>query len=74
MPVDNWVRFWKSRFRRLTPGTSWLWQTDHWDTRLRRTESYDAKWEYVRQNPVRAGLVTHEDDWPYQGVIHELRW
>jgi len=74
MPLDNWVRFWKSRFRRLTSGTGWFWQTDHWDTRLRRVENYDSKWEYVRQNPVRAGLSVHAEDWPFQGVIHELRW
>ena len=40
---------------RLIPSQEW--QSDHWDTRLRSGESYDAKWEYVRNNPVRAGLV-----------------
>lgn len=27
------------------------------------------KWEYVRLNPVRAGLGTNFEDWPYQGEI-----
>jgi hypothetical protein len=27
-----------------------------------------AKWNYVRENPVRAGLVKAED-WPYAGEI-----
>ena len=37
-------------------------------------ESYDDKWEYVRNNPVRHGYATKADDWPYQGELNELRW
>lgn len=51
-----------------------LWQKDCWDTQLRRAESYSEKWEYVRRNPVRAGLVKNPDAWPYQGVLNTLRW
>ncbi len=29
--------------------------------------------DYVRQNPVRVGLVGNADDWPWQGQIEELR-
>ncbi|MFL6519487.1 MAG: hypothetical protein ACJ8NS_04645 [Chthoniobacterales bacterium] len=25
-------------------------------------------------NPVRHGLVKNAEDWPYQGVLNELRW
>jgi REP element-mobilizing transposase RayT len=38
---------------------------------LRSDESYAQKWNYVRENPVRAGLVKSVEDWPYQGeIIH----
>ncbi|HEY4270535.1 MAG TPA: hypothetical protein VGM65_00875 [Candidatus Udaeobacter sp.] len=37
------------------------------DHLLRNDESYTQKWEYVRENPVRAGLVPLAADWPYQG-------
>ena len=33
---------------------------------LRSDESLSEKWEYLRQNPVRAGLVQNPDDWPFQ--------
>jgi REP element-mobilizing transposase RayT len=36
---------------------------------LRTNESYSQKWNYVRENPVRAGLVKSAADWPYQGEI-----
>jgi len=72
--LDAWVRYWKSRFRRQAPCPEWRWQPHHWDTRLRRGESCSKKWEYVRQNPVRAGLVADPEAWPYQGECHILRW
>lgn len=34
------------------------------DHLIRHGESYSEKWEYVRQNPVRAGLVNNADEWP----------
>jgi putative transposase len=42
------------------------WQRDFFDHRLRNDESFDEKAAYILQNPVRAGLVTRVEDWPYQ--------
>jgi putative transposase len=72
--LDNWVRYWKSLFSKRNGNRAQRWQPNHWDTRLRREESYDAKWEYVRNNPVRSGLVTLPEDWPYAGELHALDW
>jgi putative transposase len=46
-----------------------LWQPGFFDHVLRSDESYTEKWNYVRENPVRAGLVKTADEWPYQGEI-----
>jgi hypothetical protein len=35
-------------------------------------ESYSLKWDYVRMNPVRAGLVAKSEDWLYQGEVVRL--
>ena len=71
-PLRSWVSFWK---RRVTQAHgSPLWQKNLWDTQLRRHESYAAKWNYVRENPVRAGLVARTEDWAYQGELNPLRW
>ena len=51
-----------------------LWQRDCWDTQLRNAAHYDDKWQYVALNPVRKGLVQTPDEWPFHGVLHELRW
>ncbi len=46
-----------------------LWQRGFFDHVLRSEESYAQKWDYVRDNPVRAGFVRRADDWPYAGEI-----
>ena len=71
---DNWVKYWKSQFTKRHKAPEHRWLTDHWDVRVRNETAYEEKWDYVLQNPVRAGLVTKPDDWPWQGVIHELPW
>jgi len=38
-----------------------LWQPGFFDHILRSDESYAEKWKYVRENPVRAGLVETAD-------------
>jgi REP-associated tyrosine transposase len=44
-----------------------FWQPGFFDHVLRSDESYGQKWLYVRDNPVRAGLVSESNAWPYQG-------
>ena len=48
------------------------WQKGFFDHVMRSEESYEQKWRYVQENPVRAGLVEKWRDWPYQGEIHPL--
>ena len=46
-----------------------VWQRGFFDHILRSSESYSEKWNYVRDNPVRAGLVKTAEDWPYAGEV-----
>ena len=74
VPPDDWVRYWKSMFSKRHGIPQHRWQAGYWDRRLLRAESYDEKWEYVRLNPVRHGLVARAEDWPFQGEINVLPW
>lgn len=42
-----------------------VWQEESFDHVLRSDESFDEKLEYIRQNPVRRGLVTKPEDYPW---------
>jgi putative transposase len=74
IPLENWIKYWKSQFTKKRRRVDQEWQLNHWDTRLRSGESYDDKWSYVRENPVRAGLVAVAEDWPYQVELNVLAW
>jgi REP element-mobilizing transposase RayT len=55
-------------------GVGSVWQRGFFDHVLRSGESYSEKWEYVRMNPVRAGLCARSEDWPWQGELVPVRW
>ncbi len=50
------------------------WQKGFFDHVLRSQESAAQKWQYVRENPTRAGLVTRWSEWPYSGEIFPLEY
>ena len=74
--MRDWVKTWKSvsarQIMKSLGVVAPVWQDDYFDRYLRSAESYSQKWEYVRNNPVRAGLVHRPEDWPYQGRIFSL--
>lgn len=45
-----------------------VWQDESFDHILRREEKLEEKVEYVRQNPVRKGLVKAPEEYPYTWV------
>jgi len=75
-PLSHFIGKWKewtAKYLNRRHGIAMpLWQAGFFDHVLRSEESYSEKWEYVRQNPVRAGLVQNKAEWPYAGTIHRL--
>lgn len=71
--IERWIAFWKDRLAKTHPDAE-AFQSGGFHHRLRDEENYAEKWLYVRENPIRAGLVTHMDEWPYRGRVHDIRW
>ena len=67
--LTQWVRLLKRALSKVISQSRPHWQKGFFDHLIRHGESYSEKWEYVRQNPVRAGLVETPEDWPWQGEI-----
>ena len=79
VPVPSltaWMQKWKSRVSRHwhKPSEQPIWQRGFWDRQIRDGEHYEARAEYVRQNPLRAGLCSNSKIWPWQGELNVLRW
>ncbi|HEX4638425.1 MAG TPA: transposase [Chthoniobacterales bacterium] len=70
--LDQWIRALKRSLSKSIKAPRPHWQTGFFDHMIRHSESYSEKWEYVRQNPVRANLVQDPDDWPFQGEIESI--
>jgi hypothetical protein len=47
-----------------------FWQDEAYVVPIGNLSEAMAKLEYIHQNPVRAGLVTRAEDWPYSSA----RW
>ena len=53
-------------YKRITAKLACVeWQRNFFGHRLRHDESLAEKFAYICQNPVRAGLISNEHDWPY---------
>ena len=76
-PIGNlkqWVSYWKRLMSIKMPQYKPLWQRDFWDTQMRNYDHYVEKVSYVRQNPVRKGLVSDSKDWPFAGELNPIIW
>ena len=77
LSLSNWLKSLKgtlSSVLRREGKSPPYWQKGFFDHMLHSKESYTQKWHYVRENPVRAGLVKRCEDWPYLGEIFALEF
>jgi len=56
LSLAQWVRSLKRTISAAIVDPAAHWQEGFFDHLVRGNDSYSQKWEYVRQNPVRAGL------------------
>jgi len=70
--MQAWKQWSSKRLARELGFSGPIWQEEFFDHVLRSSESYSQKWVYVKENPVRAGLVAGAEDWPWQGEIDPL--
>jgi putative transposase len=62
---------WK-RFTARTFGIEW--QRDYFDHRIRSDADHADKWRYIRENPVRAGLVESFERWDHVWFPDRVGW
>ncbi len=69
VPMARLVKRWKGSTGRAANNmlgrTGPFWQTDYWDTYMRDPEHQERTVRYLRNNPVKAGLVKHWKHWPW---------
>jgi putative transposase len=75
--LSTWVKSLKNALSselRKSGASAPHWQKGFFDHILRSGDSYSAKWDYVRTNPVRAGLAKQWEEWPFLGEVFPLEF
>jgi putative transposase len=68
--IRSWGAWWKGKVSQaLGYRAGTLWLPNLWDTRMRSDAHLAAKLLYMRENPVRAGLVESAEMWPFRGEL-----
>lgn len=73
--ISTWIKSLKnslSKSLRHSGRQAPHWQKGYFDHLVRSEASYEEKWIYTRENPVRKGLVAASGAWPYQGDVNPL--
>ena len=67
--IGKWKEWSAKQILKLSGQAAPLWQPEFFDHLVRSAESRAEKWAYVRENPVRAGLVIRAESWPFAGAV-----
>ena len=77
IPLSRIIQSWKSFTSRKI--AAWCaerkipafcgWQRDYWDRYIRDEIHFSNACAYIRENPVRAGLVQQAEDWPFSSYF-----
>jgi REP element-mobilizing transposase RayT len=72
--VGRWKQFSARKVGIQLSGESFkLWQAGFFDRLMRNESEWEQKRLYMLDNPVRAGLVTQHEDWPFWGDLDIFR-
>jgi REP element-mobilizing transposase RayT len=71
-PLSKIVQSWKSYIaheaNKLLGRSGAFWAPDYFDRFVRDEKHFNAVLEYIHQNPVKAGLVSIPQDWPWSSA------
>lgn len=65
LSVGDFSHGFKRLLRKRLGPQPWEWQRRCFDRLLRSDDNPWSKWIYVKDNPVRHGLIKRAEDWPY---------
>jgi len=71
-PVPALLQVWKSftarKANRVLNRAGTLWQRDYHDRYIRNTEHFLDAIGYIEGNPVKAGLISRPQEWPFSSA------
>lgn len=69
----NYTARWiNQRISRTGVRRSQVWQREYWDRFIRNERHFEAVRNYIAMNPVKAGLATKPEDWPWSSARYRV--
>ena len=66
--VHSWKSYTANRINEVTGQTGALWAPDYFDRFIRDERHYANAVSYIECNPVKAGLISRAEDWPFSSL------
>ncbi len=66
--VGGWKSFTARQVNRLLDRRGRVWMADYFDRYIRDADHHTAVANYIRENPVKAGIVRKAPDWPWSSA------
>ncbi len=66
--VHSWKSYTSHEIGKLRPLAGTLWQADYFDRFIRDEKHFHRALFYIENNPVKAGLCTKPEDWPFSSA------
>lgn len=71
--LHSWKSYTASQVNRLLARRGELWQRESFDRYIRDEEHFVAAAEYIESNPVKAGLCSRPEQWPFGSAAARVR-
>lgn len=72
--VHSWKSFTANEIAKILGTQGRLWQRDYWDRYIRDEAHYNATMFYIRNNPVKAGLVEKQSEFRFSSAFCGEEW
>src|SRR5262245_2827503 len=70
--LHSWKSFTSNQSNRLLGRQGRFWHPDFFDRYIRDEEHFQRAWQYIENNPVKAGLCARPQDWRYGSARRRL--
>ena len=71
--LRSWKSFTAHEANRILGSVGQFWQEDYFDRFIRDLKHFENARQYIRENPVTAGLAKLPEDWPYSSAFWRNR-
>ena len=66
--IQGWKSITSRQINQLLCREGTVWQRDYWDRYVRNEKHYERALAYIHENPVKAGLTSCAEDWPWSSA------